>query len=362
MSRFTNDFIDEFDGYTLPSLYDSGPPDEGWLRPGDKKPDAWPGPIADRALLIDPEAWRAAHGACAADLARAAMAIGRLDAAVARMRTGAVTRLALIEVDALLWAAGTPVPVDALARDLIDARAGTNLMVLQQARWAVRRLEGHGDLRDLRAFLALHRSTETSPDPSKWTSLGLAPRLQGTDFDDAADELHQTLDALTDLHPIARGAFARQAWALSDLSRDEGKVEGAVWSAGIMAADCSALPFVPLGGAARRLLHQGGPPAERLRAHCLAVLEGASAAGTLLHRLQDWSERAETLTAHIKGDGPARIIAALLAHPQALTSTIEIAAGTSRDTAERLLARLAGMGLVRELTGARRFRMWSTAL
>lgn len=357
------DFIDEEDGLTPPSIYDPKPLDDNaWDRSGDEDPGVWPRPAADRSLLIDPQVWRAAHGAGAADLGRAAMAVGRLDETVARMGAGAVTRLALLEVDALLWAAGTPVPVDALARDRIDARAGTDLTALQQARWAVRRLEGQGNLRDIRAFLALHRPTATFPDSSEWRSMGLTPRLQGTDFDEAADELHQILNASADLHPIARGALARQAWSLADLSRDEDRVEGAVWSARLMAADCSALPFVPLGGAARRLLHQGGSPAERLRAHCLGVLEGASAARALLHRLQDWSERAETLTAHIKGDGPARIIAALLAHPQAVTSTIEAAAGTSRDTAERLLARLAEMGLLREITGSRRFRIWAAAV
>ena len=34
----------------------------------------------------------------------------------------------------------------------------------------------------------------------------------------------------------------------------------------------------------------------------------------------------------------------------------------SRDTAERLLARLERMGLVREATGTRRFRLWAAAI
>ncbi len=38
---------------------------------------------------------------------------------------------------------------------------------------------------------------------------------------------------------------------------------------------------------------------------------------------------------------------------------IEQAAGISRDTAERLLARMQDMGLVREITGASRFRIWA---
>ena len=40
---------------------------------------------------------------------------------------------------------------------------------------------------------------------------------------------------------------------------------------------------------------------------------------------------------------------------------IEARAGISRDTAERLLARLRDLGLAREVTGGRRFRLWAAA-
>ena len=42
--------------------------------------------------------------------------------------------------------------------------------------------------------------------------------------------------------------------------------------------------------------------------------------------------------------------------------TVEAEAGISRDTGERLLVRLAGMGLVRETTRATRCRLWTAAL
>ena len=356
-------FADDDEGFVPPSIYDPPSPDDH-MRSLPEGEEAWLPflPTASRSALIEPDAWRAAQATWAADLARAAMAVGRLDMLVGVMGGGAITRLALIETEQLLWAAGTPVPADELTRDLIDARAGTDLTGLQQARWAVRRLQGQGHTQDLRGFLALHRTTPTSADDSDGMPPGLATRLPGADFDAAAGEVLQALQDLADLHPIARGAFSRRAWDLADLSREGDRVEGAVWSARLMSADCAALPFVPLGGAARRLLNRGGSPAERLRDHCRAVLEGATAGHGFLHRLQKWSERARQMTVRIKGDNPARIIAVLLAHPQALTSTVEAAAGISRDTAERLLARMTELGLVREITGTRRFRIWSAAL
>ncbi|MBO9457168.1 hypothetical protein J7376_17950 [Paracoccus sp. R12_1] len=44
------------------------------------------------------------------------------------------------------------------------------------------------------------------------------------------------------------------------------------------------------------------------------------------------------------------------------TAMVEAEAGISRDTGERLLVHLAGMGLVRETTGATRCRLWTAAL
>ena len=80
-----------------------------------------------------------------------------------------------------------------------------------------------------------------------------------------------------------------------------------------------------------------------------------------LRRIADWAEDARRRTATIKGDNPARIIAALAAHPLMSTAMVETAAGTSRATAERLLARMYAQGVVREVTGTKRFRLWTAA-
>ncbi len=56
------------------------------------------------------------------------------------------------------------------------------------------------------------------------------------------------------------------------------------------------------------------------------------------------------------GGQAARIIAALAVHPVLHTAKVEHMAAISRDTTERLLSRMEAMGLVREITGARRFR------
>ncbi len=339
-----------------PSLYDATPDDADlwFLPPDDDRPDMGL-PQANRTPLIDPAAWVAGQGAQAADLARAAMAVGRLDEVVAAVGPSAITRLAALEVEAMLWAAGTPLKREEIGRDLTSLREGADLAAHRLARWALRRLEGQGALHDLRGFLGLHRAEVPGLDEA------VAPRPMGIAFDEAAAGFGEMMDAL-DAHPITRAAFARSAWRLADLSPDTDLIEAATWSARLMAEGCAALPFVPMGSFGRRVWHGSVPVAERLGDHYRAVADGATAARLALVRLRDWSDRARAATAGIKGDSAARVIAALVAAPLATTEAVERAAGISRDTSERLLARMDGMGLVREITGTRRFRLWTAAV
>ena len=58
--------------------------DEYWFDPPEDEDPAFPPlPRADRRMLLDPAAWRTAERDCAVELARAAIAIGRLDGLLA---------------------------------------------------------------------------------------------------------------------------------------------------------------------------------------------------------------------------------------------------------------------------------------
>lgn len=320
---------------------------------------AAPLPRADRRDLLRPQDWRAAEAALAGPLADAAMATGRLDATLSAMppeaRQGAIRRLALVEVETMLWAQGTPLRREAIGRDLMEARADADLDAMHLARWALRRLEGQGDPGDLRRFLGLQRA-EHPVLPG-----GLAPRPAGPDFDAAAEGFAQGRALAKDMHPLSRGPFLRMLWRLSDLSPPDDLVEAAVWSARAMASRCEALCFVPLGRHGRQVWGDTGRAPDRLHRHLIAVTEGCTEARLHLRRVAEWADEARRRTASIKGKNPGRVIAALAAQPLMSTAMVEKATGTSRDTAERLLARMHEMGLVRELTSARRFRLWAAA-
>ncbi|WP_120632637.1 helix-turn-helix domain-containing protein [Ruegeria sp. EL01] len=357
-----NIFMGTFEEPGTPrSLYD--PPDEAedlWFLPDpDDALDIHdiPLPKVQNDPLVRPDEWIAAQGTHAALLARAALAAGQLDMVVAGMGPdagqGALERLALREVEALAWAAGTPISLEEIGRDQLQARVTTDPRALQQARWAVRRLIADGPTDDLRGFLGLHR-VESQVVPR-----GLRGRITGKEFDEAATEFWANLAALSDAHVFTQAAFARYLWRLSELSAEEDHIEGAVWAAKRMAQGCLTLTFVPMGQGAR---HPHGGGSEDLGSHFTAMEAGANSARIELQRLTMWRDRARDQTAFIKGTNPARIISALVAKPMATTKMIEQAVGTSRDTAERLLARMLEMGLVREVTGASRFRIWAAKI
>ena len=317
-----------------------------------------------------PADWLAAQSALAVDLAGAALAAGRLEARLALMdketRAGATRRLALIEIEEMLRAQGTPLSREEIGLDAMAARAGTDLQAMAQARWALRRLEGQSDPARLRDFLALHRAEDWADDRAENRAEGRAEpawseRPSGGAFDGAAADFLEAMEGLAALHPLARTPAARMLWRLAGLSPEGAAIEGAVWAARDMARATPGLVFLPLGRHGRAIWTDGGPPMRRLSRHLAAVAQGASDAGRMLDRIADWAEAAREATATIKGQNPARIVAALAAHPVLHTAQVEDLAGISRDTAERLLSRMRRMGLVREITGARRFRLWAAA-
>lgn len=312
--------------------------------------------------LADAAAWRAAQAEHVGALAQAARDVGRLEGTLAALSpgeaAGARERLALIEVEAMLRAQGLMLSQGEIGREVMEAGARADPEALRLARWAVRRLDGQGALADLAAFLGLHR--RAGPDDAQPAGLDMRPR--GDDFDDAAADFLQAVDGFAALHPLARGPATLALWRMAGLSPPGQVVEPAIWSARHMAVGAEGVRFVPMGRHGRRVWTGYGPPADRLAAHLAALSAGAQEGRALIGRIRDWSARARSATAPIKGDNAARVIAVLAARPLVSAMEVEARAGVSRPTAERMLKRLTDLGLIREVTGHRRFRLWTVAV
>ncbi|MBM3606529.1 MAG: DUF1403 family protein [Alphaproteobacteria bacterium] len=310
---------------------------------------------------LDASVWGAAQERQARALAEAAQGVGRLEATLAALPVpeakGAVRRLALVEVEAMLWAQGLVLRRDEIGRDLMEARVASDPEAMRLARWAIRRLEGQAGLADLSKFLGLHR--RSLPDEAPPQLPGLRP--QGMEFDAAAAEFQAGVAGLDDLHPLARGPAVLALWRGAGLSPAGQVVEPSVWSARHMAAGADDLRFVPLGRHGRRIWTGYGPPEDRLAAHLAALRDGVQEARAQILHIRNWTQRACSTTAAIKGDNAARVIAVLAAQPLVSAMEVETLAGISRPTAERMLKRLTDLGLAREVTGHRRFRLWAVA-
>lgn len=311
--------------------------------------------------LANPRVWLAAQAGTLRAMAQASRSIGRLEATLAALSAseanGARQRLALLEVEAMLWAQGLVIGRDEIGRDLLDARAGSDPEAIRLARWAIRRLEGQGGLTDLSSFLGLHRRTTSD----EVFDTGMELRPQGVEFDAAASEFLETISTFGELHPLLRGPAVLAMWRMAELSPPGQVVEPAVWSARHMAAGAEGLLFIPLGRHGRRVWTGFGSPEDRLAAHLIAVHEGAQEARTLILGICAWCEQARAATAGIKGSNAARVVAVLASRPLISAMELEVQAAISRPTAERMLKRLTDLGLTREVTGHRRFRLWTIA-
>ncbi|MFD2816942.1 hypothetical protein ACFSYD_24965 [Paracoccus aerius] len=291
------------------------------------------------------------------ELAGAALAVGRLEARLTAMddkaRAGATRRLALVEIEEMLRAQGTP------CRE-------------RRSDWTPWRPARAPTCRPWPRPAGPCGGWKASPIPlgcvTSWPCTGprtgqslpgrIAPRARPLTRRRRISWTRSRAVAPASPGPRARG---RMLWRLAELSPDDAAIEGAVWAARDMARATPGLAFLPLGRHGRAIWADGGPPEARLSRHLAALARGAEDACRMLDRLADWAQSAREATAAIKGQNPARIIEALAAHPVLHTAQVEELAGISRDTAERLLSRMRKMGLVREITGARRFRLWVAA-
>ncbi|WP_425101129.1 hypothetical protein [Tropicibacter sp. S64] len=332
---------------------ESAPPDAPWfeLEPSDDDPDLWlQGPRADpdeRAVVAE---WAEAEASRAAQLARVAGRLGALDDRLLRGPVGWRHRLALIEAADLSWFSGERVSPDRLAlwtsmrlsgvQEDVDALASTH--------WAVRRLKGGpGPLSDLAAFLDRRDPERLDKDAER--------------FEDRADAWLGVMKAASSLHPITRACMGFHLWSLAGLSQNGPGIEAAVTVARVAAEPGRGAVFAPvaMGGAAG--LRAAGLPSVRL-ARWLDGMENAIM--TAMRHLDDvekWAERARDRMASLSGRTPAALTAVFKDWPIVSAPMAETLTGASRASVQRNLNWMADQGLVREVTGQGRFRLWRIA-
>ncbi len=326
--------------------------DDLWFLPGppiDEAPTDPPWRLAERQAIFEAKDWRRAEAAQGRGLARAAAAFARLDA---RATGGFAKRLAYSEASALLWAQGDWVPPDRMALyGLLRESAVKDAQVLSRAGWAVRRMLGAGLPDDIGTFLGRHQVEFDGLE-----EVGLNPTLRRIGDE---EDWQAARGALADCHAITQAAGLFAAWRAFGLSAPNDALEAGVAAGKVGAAEGRNLRFLPVatGGA----IGQGGAVADRLARWYGAVENACLKAEMELEKLEVWQGRAEVATKGLSGKTPPLLIKALLETPALTAAMVAAATGADKATARRNLNAFAKRGLIREITGQGRYRVWTVA-
>ncbi len=339
------------------SIYDSDPVDEDdlwFLPPEEEVADEDflpPGPRAEQGLLFDPRDWQAAQNDLSAELADLCLTFGALDERLRAGPKGWGHRLALMDVSDLGWWTGDRISVDRLAlwTELRIGATSDDVQALYRAGWAVRRL------------------TSGAPPADGGWEQGLTAFLdrmaQGLDaVPEAVADLAEVLHNAQSLHPATQSAIAFHAWRA--LSQGIGQDTEAAIIAARHAASMGrgGALFMPLALSGPGALRGVGDPHEKLGAWLRGAGQSALAALLHLDRVSAWDTRARGATTDLSGRTPPRLIEVLTAWPMVSAPLAERLTEASRAAVQRNLILFTERGLIREVTGQGRYRVWTAAL
>ena len=118
------------------------------------------------------------------------------------------------------------------------------------------------------------------------------------------------------------------------------------------------LPVALTGGAA---LRAAADPARGLSIWLAGAEQATLAALLALDRIEAWQARAEAAIADLSGRTPGRLVTTFLRWPLVTAPLAEAETGASRAAVQRNLDLLTARGLLREMTGQGRYRVWTQA-
>lgn len=345
-----------FSDWDDPLAEDTGPEDADlWFLPGpdededDVPPGFAPLPRANRQSLFEVSEWRAAQNALSAELARLTQIFGELDLRLREAGQGQRQRIALREVTDLSWWTGDRLSAEKLGL-WVALRVGSTEdteQALARSGWAVRRLtSGPFPAEGVAAFL--ERGEESDP-------LDMS----------ATTDLADVMASVASLHPVVQALVAFSAWRILGVeqSRD---TEAAVLAAR-HAATMSRLPgqgalFLPLATTGPNAFRGQGTVEDKLAVWIRGAEQACLAALLQLERLTVWRKRASEAVADLSGRTPELLLDVLEAWPLVSAPLAEKETGASRAAVQRNFDRLTERGLVREITGQGRYRVWTAGV
>ena len=222
---------------------------------------------------------------------------------------------------------------------------GEDTTDLQRSAWTFRRLSGGpGPEPDLASFLGRHEVEGVEPLTEKVAAWNAVMGLT------------------SNLHALVRACFAFHLWPLTGIGPDGDVLEGAVGAARLSGAEGQGgALFAPLQTSGAGGL-RGADPEERLGRWLKAAEQGIIGSMRQIDQLEAWEARAIARCSRLSGRTPPRLISVLRDWPLVTAPMAEELTGASRAAIQRNLVWLEAEGLVQEVTGQGRFRVWRASI
>jgi hypothetical protein len=194
-------------------------------------------------------------------------------------------------------------------------------------------------------------------------------RRDPENIEDSAERLQDRaggwLDGMAaagDLHPITRACMGFHLWSLAGLGQQGDRIEAAVTAARVVAVDGNGSVFAPLAMGGAGGLRSSGLPPERLGRWLEGMNSAILTAMRTLDDIEAWTERAESVMAKLSGRTTVALRKVFTEWPLVSAPMAEAMTGASRAAVQRNLAWMEENGLIREVTGQGRYRMWEAIL
>jgi hypothetical protein len=339
-----------------------------WFMPGplEEEPDFLPpGPKPEPREADLVAAWRAAEAGQAALMARVAARLGILDERLRRGPAGWRHRLALIEASELSWLTQDRLGLDRLSlyMALRISAATDDAQSLYRIGWAARRLTrgpqpfaSVSDVERLEAFL--DRRDRPGQGPS------VCDMEAREAFESRAASWLAMMGHAMDLHPVTRACMGFHLWHVADLSSADDPLEAAVTASRVAVSDLFAAAgrpgtvFAPISMGGGGGFRTTGDPAARLARWLNAMESGVFTALRRLDEVEAWATEATETMAKLSGRTPPQLRAVFVEWPLVSVQMTETLTGAHRATVQRNIDWMEERGLVKEVTGQGRYRMW----
>jgi hypothetical protein len=181
-------------------------------------------------------------------------------------------------------------------------------------------------------------------------------------FEDRAGGWLDVMAAAGDLHPITRACMGFHLWNLAGLGQHGDQIEAAVTASRIVASDGRGAIFAPLAMGGAGGLRVSGSPAERLARWLDGMSSAMLTAMRTLDDIEAWTGRAENVMAQLSGRTPVALRRTFSQWPLVSAPMAESVTGASRAAVQRNLAWMEASGLIREVTGQGRYRIWKATV